>query len=174
MANTTGTTFWNSNVLNIVDQTNTINSASGISIQDQLTNISQMVDFANKQINTNTISAFNAGGAINITSPMTVNDPNTGITTMVNPNGPYELYVYGTVFASNYNSLCPLRFTVGHEQPYEAIYVAENGNVGFGTDKPDATLHVNGPAVFDGPVQFNGNVVINGTLTVRGKIIHNE
>ena len=174
MANTTGTTLWNSNVLNIVDQTNTINSASGVSIADQLTNISQMVDFANKQINTNTLSAFDTGGAINVISPITVNDPNTGVTTMVNPNGAYELYVYGTVFASNYNSLCPLRFTVGHEQPYEANHVAENGNVGFGTDKPVATLHVNGPAVFDGPVQFNGPVTINGNLTIKGKITYIE
>ena len=174
MANTTGTTFFNSNVLNIVDQTNTINSASGISIQDQLTNISQMVDFTNKQINTNTISAFDAGGTINVISPLAINDPNTGITTMINPNGAYELYVYGTVYASNYNSLCPLRFTVGHEQPYEAMHVAENGHVGIGTDQPKATLHVKGPAIFDGPVQFNGDVVINGTLTVKGKIIHSE
>lgn len=100
--------------------------------------------------------------------------------------GDYNLYVYGNVYASNYNSLCPLVFTAGKK---ESMWITEEGQVGIGLPNPQATLHVGGnvlingkteisgtttfkdTVVFDEPVYFNGDVHINGRLFVNGKEI---
>ncbi len=165
MAFTTGTTMWNPNVLNIVDLQNTITSASGINLQNEVDNLSQMVNFTNKTISADSIGPFTTGGNISIFGSSA---------TMINTGLSYDLYVYGNVYASNYNSLCPLKFTVGHEQPYEAMHILENGNVGISTNTPKARLHVNGPAIFDGSVQFNGDITVNGNIYIKGKIIQIE
>jgi len=171
MSYTTGTTFYNSNVLNIIDlQTNATNAA-GISLTDAVNQLSQMVNYENKQINADILSAFTPGGNINVISPLNVQTANA--TTLSNTEGgDYSLYVYGTVFASNYNSLCPLRFTVGHEAPKEAMHIAENGFIGIGTDKPEAVLDVTGPVIFRGPVVFRGPVTFDGDVTIKGKLLN--
>ncbi len=174
MAFTTGTPMFNSNVLNIIDIQNTITSATGESVTQSISQITSMVDTTTNIVYANGLTSFTAGGNISITSPITVSD-GTGSATFSNTSGDsYNLYVYGNVHASNYQSLCPLRFTVPSG---EAMIITEEGLVGVGTSEPKAKLEVNGTAVFNntvvfhGDVFFKGNVVIDGSLTVGGRVI---
>jgi hypothetical protein len=151
MAFTTGTTMFNSNVLNIIDLQTNVDSAGG-SVVGAVTSLQTIIDPALAQISVDTIQSFTNGGNININAPLYISD-NTGLTTFSNTNAdPYSLYVYGNIYASNYNSLCPLRFTV---EGFEAMTIREDG-----------TLIVAGPAIFNGPVEFRGDVTIAGTLKV--------
>ncbi len=195
MSATTGTPMYNPNVLNIVDNQNTANSATGINVVGAVDQLSQMVNFANKQINADIISAFTPNGAINVISPLNIND-GLGVTVLSNTNTGtnYELFVYGTVHASNYQSLCPLKFTVGHENPMQVMQLTEEGHVGIMTLDPKANLDCagtaifrgttefteavsfsnfvtfQGPVTFKGPVTFEGDVIIKGRLKVEGGI----
>ncbi len=152
---TTGTTMYNPNILNIVDLTNIANptntgSATTTSIPD------------------GTMFTTGEGAFSNVSG------------------GDYNLYVYGNVYASNFNSLCPLVFTAG-EKP--SMWITEEGQVGIGKPNPKAHLHVGGnvlidegavihgttlfidDVVFQGPVQFNRDVYINGKLFINGREI---
>ncbi len=152
MSYTTGTTMYNSNVLNIIDFQTNVDSA-GTSVTSAVTGLQTVVDSAQAQININSMQPFTSGGNIFINAPLNVED-STGLTTFSNTTGDaYSLYVYGNVYASNYNSLCPLRFTV---EGFEAMTIREDG-----------TLIVAGPAVFRGPVEFHGDVTIHGKLIVK-------
>lgn len=150
---TTGTTMYNPNILNIVDLTNIANPANTTG-QNATT---ESVTFA------------------------------TGQTTMSNATGgDFNLYVYGSVYASNYNSLCPLVFTAGKK---ESMWITEEGQVGIGVPNPQASLHVGGnvlisggatvhgtttftdDVVFNGSVKFANDVHINGRLFLNGKEI---
>ena len=193
MSATTGTPMFNPNVLNIVDLQNTLNNAAGINVAETVDQLSQMVNFANKQVNADIISAFTPNGAINITSPLNLSD-GSGISVLSNSGGAnYDLFVYGNVYASNFNSLCPLKFTVGHENPMQVMQLTEEGHVGIMTLDPKATLDCAGTAIFrgvteykdavtfegpvsfsspvcfKGPVIFEGDVIIKGRLKVEGK-----
>lgn len=152
MAFTTGTTMYNPNVLNIIDLQGNITSAAGTDVTNSITSLQTIVNTSIAQINANTIQPFTSGGNIVIDAPLTIQD-SSGITSFSNTTGSaYTLFVYGDVYASNYNSLCPLRFTV---EGFEAMTIREDG-----------TLIVAGPAIFQGPVIFQGDVTIKGTLTV--------
>jgi hypothetical protein len=152
MSYTTGTTMYNSNVLNIIDLQTNVDSA-GTSLTGAITGLQTVVNSTQAQININSMQPFISGGNILINAPLNVED-SSGITTFSNTTGDaYSLYVYGNVYASNYNSLCPLRFTV---EGFEAMTIKEDG-----------TLIVAGPAVFNGPVEFHGNVTIHGKLIVK-------
>ncbi len=193
MSATTGTPMFNPNVLNIVDLQNTLNNAAGINVAETVDQLSQMVNFANKQVNADIISAFTPNGAINITSPLNLSD-GSGISVLSNSGGAnYDLFVYGNVYASNFNSLCPLKFTVGHENPMQVMQLTEEGHVGIMTLDPKATLDCAGTAIFrgvteykdavtfegpvsfsspvcfKGPVIFEGDVIIKGRLKVEGR-----
>ncbi len=65
-------------ILNIVELQNTITSASGASpfnvLSNQVAEIRQMVDFGQKQVNANVLSAFDAGGAIQVISPLNLSN----------------------------------------------------------------------------------------------------
>jgi hypothetical protein len=174
MAFTTGTPMFNSNVLNIIDIQNSINSSSGESVTQSLGQLTSMVDTQTNIVYANGLTAFTAGGNIAVTSPLIVNDA-VGTSAFSNTSGDvYNLFVYGNVHASNYQSLCPLRFTVPSG---EAMIITEAGNVGIGTSEPKAKLEVSGTTVFNdtvvfhGDVLFKGNVVIDGTLTVGGRAV---
>ncbi len=194
MSATTGTPMFNPNVLNIVDLQNTLNNAAGINVAETVEQLTQMVDFTNKQVNADIISAFTPNGAINITSPLNLSD-GSGISVLSNSGGAnYDLFVYGNVYASNFNSLCPLKFTVGHENPMQVMQLTEEGHVGIMTLDPKATLDCAGTAIFrgvteykdavtfegpvcfsspvcfKGPVTFEGDVIIKGRLKVEGRI----
>ncbi len=152
MSYTTGTTMYNSNVLNIIDFQTNVDSA-GTSVAGAVTGLQTVVNSAQAQININSMQPFTSGGNIFINAPLNVED-STGLTTFSNTTSDaYSLYVYGNVYASNYNSLCPLRFTV---EGFEAMTIREDG-----------TLIVAGPAVFRGPVEFHGDVTIHGKLIVK-------
>jgi len=156
MAFTTGTTMFNSNILNIIDLQTNVDSA-GASVTGAITSLQTIVNTSLAQINCDFIQPFTSGGNIIINAPLTIQD-STGLTTFSNTNADaYSLYVYGDIYASNYNSLCPLRFTV---EGFEAMTIKEDG-----------TLVVAGPAVFNGPVEFRGSVTIAGTLKVGDRII---
>lgn len=64
-------------ILNIVELQNTITSASGASpfnvLSNQVAEIRQMVDFGQKQVNANVLSAFD-GGAIQVISPLNLSN----------------------------------------------------------------------------------------------------
>jgi hypothetical protein len=65
-------------ILNIVELQNTITSASGATpfnvLSNQVAEIRQMVDFGQKQVNANVLSAFDAGGAIQVISPLNLSN----------------------------------------------------------------------------------------------------
>ncbi len=182
MSATTGTPMFNPNVLNIVDLQNTLNSATGINVAETVDQLSQMVNFANKQVNADIISAFTPNGAINITSPLNLSD-GSGISVLSNSGGAnYDLFVYGNVYASNFNSLCPLKFTVGHENPMQVMQLTEEGHVGIMTLDPKATLDCAGTAIFrgvteykdavtfEGPVCFSSPVCFKGPVSFKGPV----
>ncbi len=152
---TTGTTMYNPNILNIVDLTNIANPSN-----------------------------TTGGGGATLpegTSFTTANGTFSNAT-----GGGYDLYVYGNVYASNFNSLCPLVFTAGEKA---SMWITEEGQVGIGKSNPKALLHVGGnvlieeggtihgttlfidDVVFQGPVQFNRDVYINGKLFINGREI---
>lgn len=171
MSATTGTPMYNLNVLNIVDTQNTANSASGINVSDAVDQITQMVNFANKQINADIISAFTPGGSINVISPLNIND-GTGITVLSNTNTGtnYDLFIYGNVYASNYQSLCPLKFTVGHENPLQVMQLTEEGHVGIMTLDPKANLDCAGTAIFRGVTAFNDAVSFSDCVSFSDSV----
>jgi hypothetical protein len=133
--------------------------------------LSQMVDTVNKQINANTISAFTPGGTITFTSPTATAD---GTTTLRNTDTTgHDLFVYGTVYASNYNSLCPLVFKV-HDPvgaEVEVMRITAEGNVGIGTFAPAEKLAVAGGMVVDGNTRIKGDLIVEGDIIVRGQKI---
>jgi len=71
------TTGQNNYVLNIVELQNTVTSATGLSptafLSNQLVQIQQMVDYTNKQVNTNVISNFDAT-PIQIVAPINLSN----------------------------------------------------------------------------------------------------
>lgn len=170
---TTGTTMYNQDVLNIIDLQNVANP-NGTSIDQQITTLTQQL----------------AAITSNVTSASTgsISYDNTGTETVLSniAGFNYDLKVYGTVYASNYNSLCPLVFTAGGK---ESMWVTEEGHVGVNVSTPQTHLHVGGnvlidgnteilgtttftdAVVFNGPVYFNGDVHINGRLFLNGKEI---
>ncbi len=157
---TTGSTMYNPTVLNIVGLTNLARPSNSI--------------FGTTTAPTATFS----DGVSFTSSEGTLQNPNVG--------DPYNLFVYGTVFASNFTSLCPLVFTAGKT---ESMWITEEGKVGIGTPEPTATLHVGGNVLikgggiiqgttlftddveFNGCVNFKGDVHINGRLYINGKEI---
>lgn len=184
MSATTGTPMYNLNVLNIIDLQNTATTASGISVTDAVDQLGLMVNFENKRVNADIIGSYTPNGAINVVSPLNVTD-GSGITVLSNADqgNPYDLYVYGTVYSSNLQSLCPLKFTVGHENPLQVMQLTEEGHVGIMTLDPKATLDCAGTAifrdttvfkdkvVFEGAVSFKQDVVFEGNVIIKGKLL---
>ena len=176
MSFTTGTTMANPYVLNIVDLQNVAGSATGISLQEAVTNLSEMVDYATKTVAADTLTSFTPGAPINVTSPLAIN---TTTATFSNVDGTaYNMIVYGAVSASNFNSLCPMIFKV-HDPAgieVETMRITETGNVGIGTFAPaerlvvDGTIKSTGNLIVGGSVVIDGDVVIKGNLRVEGKI----
>lgn len=171
MAFTTGTTMVNPYVLNIVDLQNTTTNASGISLQASVDQLGQMVNFANKQINADTIASFTTGGSITFASP-TVQA--AGTTTLSNSDSTdHSLYVYGNVYASNYNSLCPMIFKVHDDAniEVEVMRITTEGNVGIGTFAPAERLAVAGGISCSGDLRVGGDLHLSGKLFVNGQRI---
>jgi hypothetical protein len=171
MAFTTGTTMVNPYVLNIVDLQNTTTNASGISLQASVDQLGQMIDFANKQVNADTIASFTAGGSITFASP-TVQA--AGTTTLSNSDTTdHSLYVFGNVYASNYNSLCPMIFKVHDDNntEVEVMRITTEGNVGIGTFAPAERLAVAGGMTVSGNATIGGDLIVNGALIVNGRRI---
>lgn len=169
--------MFNPYVLNIVDLQNTANSASGITneatiadLQTATNNLQSMVDFANKRVNADQIAAFTGGGAVTFLSPI---EAAAGQTTLSNSDGTeYTLNVFGTVFASNYNSLCPMVFSV-HDKAgvqFEALRITEEGCVGIGTFAPAEKLAVAGSARIDNNLSVGGTVIIEGDVIIKGRL----
>lgn len=160
--------MFNPYVLNIVDLQNVANSASGISLQTSVDQLNQMVDFTNKRVNADTIGSFTAGGSITFVSPI------SGTTTLSNSDSSdHSLYVYGNVYASNYNSLCPLSFKV-HDSAgieVEVMHITMEGNVGIGTFAPAEKLAVAGGLSVAGNATIGGDLIVSGALIVNGKRI---
>lgn len=163
--------MYNPYVLNIVDLQNTQSNSAGVSLADTVASLGQMVDTVNKQINANTISAFTPGGTITFTSPTA---EASGTTTLRNTDtSGHDLFVYGTVYASNYNSLCPLVFKV-HDPvgaEVEVMRITAEGNVGIGTFAPAEKLAVAGGVCCTGNLTVGGTAHIKGDLVVEGDII---
>lgn len=178
MSFTTGTTMFNPYVLNIVDLQNTANSANGLTteatvagLQTATSNLQSMVDYANKRVNADQVASFTAGGPVTFLSP--INAAAGSETTLSNADGTaYTLNVYGTVNASNYNSLCPMIFSV-HDKAgvqFEALRITEEGCVGIGTFAPAEKLAVAGSARVDNNLSVGGSVVIEGDVIIRGRL----
>ncbi len=142
-----------------------------------LLNIVSLTNVANPT-NTTATDVFSLPDGVSFT---------TSETTFSNVNGdPYKLFVYGDIYSSNVNSLCPLVFTAGKKQ---SMWITEEGQVGIGLSNPSATLHVGGnvlinsgatvhgttaftgDVVFDGDVTFKGNVHVAGRLFINGREI---
>jgi len=184
MAFTTGTTMFNPYVLNIVDLQNTANSASGLTteaavaglqttasnLQTATNNLQSMVDFANKRVNADSVASFTPGGSVTFLSPI---EAAAGQTTLSNVDGTgYNLNVYGTVYASNYFSLCPMVFGV-HDKAgvqFEALRITEEGCVGIGTFAPAEKLVVAGSARVDNNLSVGGSVTIEGDIVIKGRL----
>ncbi len=167
--------MYNQAVLNIIDLQNVADPGGGAN------NLSQQVATLTQQLATLT------AGSSSLVST-SINYDNTGTETVLSNSSAlsYDLRVYGTVYASNYNSLCPLVFTAGKK---EAMWVTEEGTVGIGIAAPKAHLHVGGnvmidgggtfkgtttftdAVVFEGPVTFMDDVHINGRLFINGREI---
>lgn len=176
MSFTTGTTMANPYVLNIVDLQNVAGSATGISVQDAVTNLTEMVDYATKTVAADNLTAFTPGGAINVTSPLNITTTEASFS---NADGTaYNMVVYGAVSASNFNSLCPMIFKVHNPAgiEVETMRITETGNVGIGTFAPaeklvvDGTIRSTGNLIVGGSVVIDGDVVIKGNLRVEGTI----
>ncbi len=184
MSFTTGTTMFNPYVLNIVDLQNTANSANGITteaavaglqtattnLQTATSNLQSMVDYTNKRVNADQIASFTDGGAVTFLSPI---EAAAGQTTLSNVDAsPYTLNVYGTVYASNYNSLCPMVFSVHDKKgiEFEALRITEEGCVGVGTFAPAEKLAVAGSARVDNNLTVGGSVTIEGDVVIKGRL----
>lgn len=171
---TTGTTMYNQAVLNIIDLQNVADpGGGGNTLSAQVATLSQ-------QLATLTANTTAASSSI----PFNSADIETVLSNASAFS--YDLRVYGTVYASNFNSLCPLVFTAGKK---EAMWVTEEGAVGIGIQAPKAHLHVGGnvlisggatvhgtttftdDVVFNGPVTFKGDVHIAGRLFLNGREI---
>jgi hypothetical protein len=65
-------------ILNIVELQNTITSASGLTpfnvLSNQVAQIQQMVNYEQKQVNANVLSAFDTGGTIQVISPINLSN----------------------------------------------------------------------------------------------------
>ena len=166
--------MYNPYVLNIVDLQNTQSNTAGVSLNETVAALSQMVDTTNRQINANTISAFTPGGTITFTSPTAAAE---GTTTLRNTDtSGHDLFVYGTVYASNYNSLCPLVFKVHDPEgaEVEVMRITAEGNVGIGTFAPAEKLAIAGGLAVDGNARIKGNLIVDGDIIVRGKIKYQD
>jgi len=170
--------MFNPYVLNIVDLQNTANSASGLTteatvagLQTATSNLQSMVDFTNKRVNADTVASFTDGGSVTFLSP--IEAAAGGSTTLSNVDGsPYTLNVYGQVNASNYNSLCPMVFSV-HDKAgvqFEALRITEEGCVGIGTFAPAEKLVVAGSARVDNNLSVGGSVTIEGDVIIKGRL----
>jgi hypothetical protein len=147
-------------VLNIVELQNVQTSATGLSDIQQF---SDMIDTINKTVRLNVLRSYDTAA-----TSLTVTDTTVALSNAFGSE--VDLRVYGNVYASNYYSLCPLRFWVGSEQPYEAMHVTEAGRIGVGTSTPAALMDIRGDMRIGGNVWSGGSVVIEGDVIIRGSL----
>jgi hypothetical protein len=155
---TTGTTMYNQDVLNIVDLQNVANP-NGTSVDQQITTLTQQ------------LAAITSNLSVTTTGSITY-DSNATETVLSNASAlSYDLKVYGTVYASNYNSLCPLVFAAGGK---ETIWVTEERNVGINVSSPQATLHVGGNVLIDGGAEIRGTTVFTDAVVFNEPVTFND
>ncbi len=82
----------------------------------------------------------------------------------VGVTNPYNWIVNGTVTASTFASLSPIRFNIGATNT-EVGRFADNGNFGIGTSNPLYKLHVAGTQSNQGALYVSTNGWVYGTLT---------
>ncbi len=147
-------------VLNIVELQNVQTSVTGLTDVGQFGTV---VDVPTREVRVNAVRAFDTPG-----TAMTLTGTEA---TLSNTYGTaVDLRVYGNVYASNYLSLCPLRFWVGSTTPREAIHVTEEGKVGVGTSTPEALMDIRGDMRCGGNVWIGGPLVIEGDVIIRGRL----
>ena len=54
------------------------------------------------------------------------------------------------------------------------MLISEEGNVGIGTQDPQAKLHVEGNAMFKGPLKIGSDMSVDGNATLKGKVKRDE
>jgi hypothetical protein len=146
---TTGTTMYNQAVLNIIDLQNVADpGGGGNTLSNQVATLTQQLA---------TLTANTAAASTSI--PFNSTDTETVLSNSSALS--YDLRVYGTVYASNYNSLCPLVFTAGKK---EAMWITEEGGVGIGVSAPRAHLHVGGNILIDGGGTFKGTTTFTDAV----------
>ena len=85
-------------------------------------------------------------------------------------NGVYNLRVNGTVAASAFASLSPLRFWIGATQT-EVGRFTDAGNFGIGTSTPNYKLEVAGSQSNTGALFISTNIAALGNATVGGTVV---
>lgn len=94
-------------IVNILPLANVLSNTSGTNQVSQLATavagLQSMVNFEQKRVNADILSAYTTGGSINVVSP--INLCNVGITTDGTSNLAVGTLTAGTVFASNYVTL---------------------------------------------------------------------
>lgn len=94
-------------IVNILPLANVLSNTSGTNQVSQLATavagLQSMVNFEQKRVNVDILSAYTTGGSINVVSPITL--CNVGITTDGTSNLAVGTLTAGTVFASNYVTL---------------------------------------------------------------------
>lgn len=85
-------------------------------------------------------------------------------------NGSYSLSVNGTVAASAFASLSPLRFFIGATAT-EVGRFSDSGNFGIGTSTPSYKLEVMGSQSNSGALFISTNITALGNATLSGTVI---
>jgi len=147
-------------VVNLVELQNVQTSITGLTDTGQFADI---IDIGTKTVRLNVLRAYDtAATAMTFTG--------TDVTLQNSGGDAVNLRVYGNVYASNFLSLCPLRFWVGGANPQEAMHITEAGQVGIGTSTPQALMDIRGDMRSSGNVWCGGSLVIEGDVIIRGKL----
>jgi hypothetical protein len=84
-------------------------------------------------------------------------------------SAPYSLRVNGSVAASAFESLSPLRFVIGTSQLQVGTFL-DNGNFGIGTSTPLYKLHVAGSQSNQGALAVSTSLTVLGNAGINGTV----